>query len=209
MSRRSSPSPSALYWPQVAPPEPKPLWICIGPAQQPWLFWPEWTPGAVERPWSLSILPMAARYDQPSASSANRVGRAAVGGEVIRRDASDRACASGSHVADDRAGERAREEARDGQREEGGDGRQHDAGRVAVRTRRHQKNSSEKPWAGASRGAGVTTASGSEGGPGGAGRGVRLGSGALSVAAGALRGGRRSSSRLRRGARRGCMSRSS
>jgi hypothetical protein len=33
---------------------------CIGPAQQPKALWPERTPGAVERPWSDSIAPIAA-----------------------------------------------------------------------------------------------------------------------------------------------------
>ena len=34
---------------------------CIGPAQQPNALTPERTPGAVERPWSLSTAPMPAR----------------------------------------------------------------------------------------------------------------------------------------------------
>jgi hypothetical protein len=34
---------------------------CIGPAQHPNALTPACTPGAVERPWSVSIEPMAAR----------------------------------------------------------------------------------------------------------------------------------------------------
>jgi hypothetical protein len=37
---------------------------CMGPAQQPKRFTPLLTPGAEERPWSDSILPMAARTCQ-------------------------------------------------------------------------------------------------------------------------------------------------
>jgi hypothetical protein len=37
---------------------------CIGPAQQARPLTPEWTPGAVERPWSDSIAPIAASYLQ-------------------------------------------------------------------------------------------------------------------------------------------------
>ena len=37
---------------------------CIGPAQQPWRLTPERTPGAVERPWSVSIAPIAASTGQ-------------------------------------------------------------------------------------------------------------------------------------------------
>jgi hypothetical protein len=33
---------------------------CIGPAQQPKAFTPDWTPGAWERPWFDSIAPIAA-----------------------------------------------------------------------------------------------------------------------------------------------------
>ena len=77
-----------------------------------------------------------------------------------------------------------------------------------VRTRRHQKNSSEKPSAGRSRGPGVTTASGSAG-TGGAGGGVRAGSGAVCVPADALGGFLSVGSRLRREARRGGVARSS
>ncbi len=42
-----------------------PMPICMGPAA-PAKLAPERTPGAVERPWSVSTLPMAASTDQGS-----------------------------------------------------------------------------------------------------------------------------------------------
>jgi hypothetical protein len=44
---------------------------CIGPLQQPLAFTPERTPGSCERPWLVSILPIAARYSQPKEAPAD------------------------------------------------------------------------------------------------------------------------------------------
>ena len=43
---------------------------CIGPLQQPKLLTPERPPGAAERPWFVSTLPIAARYSQPTVAPA-------------------------------------------------------------------------------------------------------------------------------------------